>query len=99
MTNIECIAAEYDRRKRILEDAGYHVQEFGMEGVLIVEMFVDDERRGDILIRKQEGIALAGRTPFVFECRKLMALQRLANAVPRMWAARKLRETSEHWRE
>jgi hypothetical protein len=91
MNRTEQVAAEYERRRKTMDAAGYHVDEFGYENLLIVEMFVADEHTREKLVRKQEGIAFIGLTPFVVECRKLMALERLANTVPRMWVSRKLR--------
>lgn len=88
MTNSELIAAEFQRRKRVLEESGYRIDQYGYEDLLIVEMSVKDEHTGKTLVRKQEGVAFRGRTPFWIECRKLMALERLANVVPQIWRAR-----------
>lgn len=99
MTEVEHVATEYRRRKKSLEAAGYKVEEFGFENLLIVEVFVAEPRTGQKLVRKQEGVAFLGRTPFIVECGKLMALERLAVAVPHMWVAYRLRTTRESRRE
>ncbi len=94
MTTTEHIAAEFQRRKEALEAAGYKIDQYGFETLLIVEMLVQHEQTGETLVRKQEGVAFQGRTAFVVESRKLMALERLTNVVPQMCAAREVRSVA-----
>jgi hypothetical protein len=86
MTKTRHIAAEYERRKKALAADGYKVEEHALENLLIVEMFVEDKDTGATLVREQEGVAVQGLTEFLFECRKLSALERLSTVVTQMWA-------------
>jgi hypothetical protein len=85
MAKTEQVAAEYQRRKDELVASGFTVEEFGIDDLLIVEMSMRDEQTGEVVVRKQEGVAFQDRTEFIVECRKLMALERLSNVVPQMW--------------
>ncbi len=89
MTRTEGVAAEYERRKIVLAAEGFEVAEYMCDELLIVEMRVKNEQTAEVLVRKEEGVAFAGRTEFLVECRKLMALERLMNVVPQMLALRK----------